>query len=154
MKEHDYKYNRCLMFRLGERRFCVPLVSVKEVVHKFTVEPIPGAALSIMGLINLRGHILTVVDLNMIISGNKSLVTEKSTTILIFEDGDSDFGVIVDEAIRIDRVDSQSAQQLDSALVTKSAGILCATYKIQDEIVFAIDVIKLSKSSTSKDKAA
>ena len=42
--------------------FGVPVLSAREVLREFTIERAPGAPTFVLGLINLRGEILTVVD--------------------------------------------------------------------------------------------
>lgn len=50
-------------FRLGRDQFALPASLVREVHSRFEVHSVPGAPSHIRGLVNLRGQIVTVIDL-------------------------------------------------------------------------------------------
>jgi chemotaxis signal transduction protein len=51
----------CLRFRLGHRTFGIPLDQVREVARVERVHPVPLAPPHVMGLLNLRGQVLTLL---------------------------------------------------------------------------------------------
>ena len=50
-------------FYLGERRFGLPILSVRELIRACDITPVPLAPQHVRGLINLRGQIVTILDL-------------------------------------------------------------------------------------------
>ncbi|QTA88418.1 chemotaxis protein CheW [Desulfonema magnum] len=52
-------------FFLGNTLFGVDILLVKEVYRHMTVNPIPNAPNHLLGLMNLRGRVVTVIDLNV-----------------------------------------------------------------------------------------
>lgn len=52
-----------LPFRLAGQRLAVPLESVVRVIPALNCTPLPGAPQTVLGLANVRGQILPVVDL-------------------------------------------------------------------------------------------
>ncbi len=58
LPEHQY----CI-FRAGRERFCVPVHDVEEVVEWPTVTPLPLAPSFLLGIFNLRGAIVPIVDI-------------------------------------------------------------------------------------------
>jgi purine-binding chemotaxis protein CheW len=50
-------------FYLGDRRFGLPILSVREIIRSCEITPVPLAPRHVRGLINLRGQIVTILDL-------------------------------------------------------------------------------------------
>lgn len=56
---------RVCSFRLGEFLFAVPVDEVQEVLREQRITPVPRSDPRVLGLINLRGDIVTVLDLGL-----------------------------------------------------------------------------------------
>lgn len=54
---------RFLQFSLGNEVYAVPLLSVKEVIAFPEITPIPSAPSHFLGIMNLRGKIISIIDL-------------------------------------------------------------------------------------------
>lgn len=52
-----------LSFRLGDQEYCVEITSVREIRGWTGATPLPFAPAHVKGVINLRGTVLTVIDL-------------------------------------------------------------------------------------------
>ncbi len=50
-------------FYLGDRRFGLPILSVREIIRSCEITPVPLAPRHVRGLLNLRGQIVTILDL-------------------------------------------------------------------------------------------
>jgi purine-binding chemotaxis protein CheW len=53
------------VFRLGRERFALPLARVLAAVRAAYAEALPGAPETVLGLLNLRGQALPVIDLGL-----------------------------------------------------------------------------------------
>ena len=51
-----------LTFVLANERYAVKVVQVQEVLRYTPIAPVPGAPADVLGIINLRGNVVTVVD--------------------------------------------------------------------------------------------
>ncbi|MGH8516119.1 MAG: chemotaxis protein CheW [Panacagrimonas sp.] len=56
---------RWIGFELAGQLYGVPILAVQEVLASAEIEPVPGTPREVLGVINLRGHIVTVVDLRL-----------------------------------------------------------------------------------------
>ena len=63
--EEDRKGERFLSFSLGSEDYAIPLLIVKEVIAVPEVTPVPFTASHFLGVMNLRGQIISVVDLRI-----------------------------------------------------------------------------------------
>jgi chemotaxis signal transduction protein len=59
---NDALVGRVVVCRVGTKRFTVPVAAVREVVTAPAVVRIPGSAMSIRGVVNVRGGLVTVVS--------------------------------------------------------------------------------------------
>jgi purine-binding chemotaxis protein CheW len=52
-----------LVFTVASREYALPVEDVIEVVRMVAVTPLPDAPSSVTGVINMRGHVIPVIDL-------------------------------------------------------------------------------------------
>lgn len=67
-----------IVFFLGDKLFGVSSAQVAEVTHPLTVTPLPNAAGWLSGIANLRGEVITVIDLQKILENFNSALMPKS----------------------------------------------------------------------------
>ena len=51
-------------YRLGEETYGINVMQVQEVLRYTEIAPVPGAPDYVLGIINLRGNVVTVIDTN------------------------------------------------------------------------------------------
>lgn len=56
---------RWIRFSIHEQDYAVDIRSVREVLSQAAIEPVPGAPAMVLGVINLRGQIVTVIDFGL-----------------------------------------------------------------------------------------
>ena len=56
---------RWIGFELSGQLYGVPILAVQEVLATAEIEPVPGTPTEVLGVINLRGQIVTVIDLRL-----------------------------------------------------------------------------------------
>lgn len=112
----DVGTRQLVLFRLGPRTYGIELDHVREIIPQRTATRVPGAPAFVPGLINVRGTIVTVIDLGMRLHGGSSTVADGS--IVLVERGARVVGVAVDEVMDVARVP-------DSAMEPPPPGAEC-----------------------------
>jgi len=84
-----------LSFRLANEIYAINVMQVQEVLRVSEIAPVPGAPHYVLGIINLRGNVVTVVDTRLRLGLETSEVTD-STRIVIIEDARHVIGILVD----------------------------------------------------------
>jgi purine-binding chemotaxis protein CheW len=64
-------------FRLGDESFALPVAHVLEVADLGTLAPVPGAPPSVLGVRNLRGQVVPVIDLATVLGTARAQEVEK-----------------------------------------------------------------------------
>jgi purine-binding chemotaxis protein CheW len=73
-----------LIFKLGEECYAIPVLKVREIIRLLEITPIPQMPTFILGVINLRGKIVPVLDLR-IRFGLRGSQTTQSTCIVVVQ---------------------------------------------------------------------
>lgn len=109
-----------LTFLLGEEKFAVPVDCVQEVVELEQVTKVPHAPEYMLGIINLRGKVLPLLDTRLKLGLSKTVPTRKSRVLVInmdWEDKHFQLGALVDaarEVVEFSEADIQSTQQIEN----------------------------------------
>ena len=72
-----------IAFRIGEQEFCVDIISVREIRGFAAATPLPHAPNFIVGVINLRGTVLPIVDLAARLGFGATVPTARSVVIVV-----------------------------------------------------------------------
>ncbi len=87
-------------FRLGEETYGVNVMQVQEVLRMTDIAPVPGAPDYVLGIINLRGNVVTVMDTRKRF-GLMPAEADDSTRIVIIEAEDQVVGILVDSVAEV-----------------------------------------------------
>lgn len=101
-----------VVFRLGEEDFAVETSKVQNISNIKSVIRVPKAESHIKGLINLRGNIISLIDINLLLDIPKSDCSDGSMIIIDIED--EEIAISVDKVKEVLEVDEKEIQKLDS----------------------------------------
>ncbi|MFC3093112.1 chemotaxis protein CheW [Alteromonas sediminis] len=114
-----------LSFALGESSYAVDILRVKEIRTWEKMARIPNSQPFILGLINLRGAIVPIIDLRLRF-GLEQRERDRETVVLVMtvmtEDGEKTMGIMVDnicDAVKLTEDDIKSAEKFDLAIAER-----------------------------------
>jgi purine-binding chemotaxis protein CheW len=151
---------RFLVFSLCKEEYAVPLLKVKEVIALTEITPVPYTPAHFKGIMNLRGHIISVIDLRLKFRMPKAELAGE-TAIIILDLAPLSFGVIVDSidsVLAVEQSQLQAPPDIESNV--KSDYITGVTRK-ENKLILLLDIdrtlsvedLKMLKKQ-SADKAA
>lgn len=139
--------NRFLSFNLGTQEFAIPLLGVREVMGVAETTQIPYAPSYFAGVMNLRGQIISVVDLRkkLNIKPNES----PDTAIIICDLEGSSLGIVVDS---VNSVLSPAPSDISPRpeIENKKTEFITGVYRKNSSLVLLLDV---SKALNGEDRA-
>lgn len=100
---------RFLSFSLNSEQYAVPLLKVKEVIALTETTPVPYAPAHFKGIMNLRGQVISVIDLRMKLKMPK-VEASSETAIIILDLSPLALGVIVDSVESVLAVNREEIQ--------------------------------------------
>ena len=95
---------RHVVFRIGSERYGLPLATVREVVPPASMSLVPRAPEAVKGIMNLRGRVVTIVELGVLL-GLKPNGATPNCKVVILDRGRRDLGLLVSEVEGIHALD-------------------------------------------------
>lgn len=84
-----------IAFMLGDQQFCVRTISIREIRGWGPVTPLPHTPPEVLGVMNLRGTVIPIVDLSVKLGMAPAQATERSA-IVVTTVRDKTIGLMVD----------------------------------------------------------
>jgi len=136
------KKNQFVRFKVGKESFGVDIGRVQEIVTVPEITKVPDTPEYLEGIINLRGKIISVMDLRKRLNLNNSNNNRKNR-ILVTEMGGRTMGLIVDEVSEVLRLNPDSIEPPPEIINTAGAQYITGVGKMQDGIVLLLDLEKV-----------
>jgi chemotaxis signal transduction protein len=95
-----------VFFETGKERFGIPAFLVKEIMQPVPVTPVPHSPSPIAGIVNVRGHLLKVIDLFERLGLTDRTDTGSRRMIVIETEGREAWVIVVDRVIGMQRISS------------------------------------------------
>lgn len=89
-----------LVFRLEERQYALPISAVVEVAAMLTLDPLPGAPPTLLGVANRHGEPLPILDLRRVL-GLSPCVIRAETLFIVLAQAEHCIGLVVDEVDQV-----------------------------------------------------
>lgn len=130
---------RFLSFSLGAEEYAIPILAVKEVIALPEITPIPFSPAYFLGIMNLRGQVISVIDLRMKL-GIKAQ-NSPETSVIICDLTSTCLGVVVDS---INSVVMPKAADLSPKpdVTTKNSEYIEHVYRRDKDLILLIDIAK------------
>ena len=126
---------RTLLFRVAERVYGCDIETVREIIPYRRATRLPGAPPYVQGLINLRGTIVTVLDLGTRLDLSRAPVRDGS--IILATHGTRVVGVAVDEVMDVQAI---AEEPVESATGETRDGVVRGLGHLGDDVVVLIDI--------------
>ena len=111
---------------------------VQEVIRDSDITPVPTAPPWVRGLINLRGQIVTAIDLGT--RFGKTDRDNESPTVLVLDVGSTLLSFVVDRAGDVVEVNDESFEPPPDTLKGEARRLIRGTYKLQKRLLLVLDV--------------
>lgn len=135
--------NLLCTFRVADSRCAVPVDDVQEVIRHQELTPVPRAHPAVSGLINLRGQIVTAVDLRRRLGlPDRPAGTAPMNVVVRTADGPK--SLLVDDIGDVIGVTADAAEPPPDTLTGPRRELTTRVYKLPDQLLLELDVAKLT----------
>ena len=132
-------------FKIAENLLSVPVLSVQEVIKPQALTKVPLADAAVMGLINLRGQIVTLINLRTKL-GLPDEYTDENYMIVIVREGDSLTALMVDEICDVQDISAKSYEPPPETLDATFRKYVDSVHKLEGELLIVLDLEKVLKN--------
>jgi len=130
-------------FFLENEKYGIQVMQVQEVLRLTDIAPVPGAPEYVMGIINLRGNVVTVID-----SRKRFALPEKesddSTRIVIIEtESEQVVGILVDSVAEVAELRTSEIESAPNLGNDESSRFIQGVCNKEEELLILVDVERL-----------
>lgn len=132
-----------VVFRLGNEEFGADISQVREIIRAGEITSIPQAPADILGVINLRGQITTVVNLRKHM-GMADMKTDGNSRIIVVEVDKRTVGLMVDSVAEVKYVNASQIEPISKLLVDDvEHSSIFGVCKLKDHLLLLMDMRQL-----------
>ncbi|MBN2103861.1 purine-binding chemotaxis protein CheW [bacterium] len=127
----------CVVFSLDERLFALPLSIVERITRAVAITPLPKSSEVILGVINLQGRVIPVVNIRKRFSfDEKGLNTEQH--FIIGKANEKDVAILVDNVLDI--IEVSKDKLVNQEEITSNMPYISGVIKQDEEMVLVHDL--------------
>ncbi len=141
------KSYRYVVFRVNRQHYALPLDHVIRTVRMVAVTPVPDLPHSVLGIINMAGQMLPVIDLRRLF-GQTDKDPELQDVLLVLHIHRQTAAIIVDEVLNVLEFRPMQLQS-PSATVSQSR-FLAAAVQQEDTLILVLDASRLLPSNDNE----
>jgi purine-binding chemotaxis protein CheW len=134
--------SRYLTFSLGSEEYAIPLLNVREVIGMPKLREIPQTPSHFLGLMDLRGEVISVIDLRVKFNIKNPKTQNAEATVIIFDYNAMHVGVAVDSvnSVLVPRVNDISDKPgIESQ---KNTEYITGVYRRDGDLILLLDLAK------------
>lgn len=129
-------------FKLDNEIYGIRVMQVQEVLRVSEIAPVPGAPSYVMGIINLRGNVVTVINTRSRF-GLPLNENDDDTRIVILESDDNVVGVLVDSVAEVVDLKHDQIETSPNVGNDESSKYIEGVATLDSELLILIDINKL-----------
>jgi purine-binding chemotaxis protein CheW len=133
-------------FYLDGHLFGVPVERVQEIIRFQHMTRVPLAPPTICGLINLRGQVVTAIDLRRKL-GMAERSTDKQPINVVVRCDDGAVSFLVDEIGDVQAVDESTFEPPLNTLPDQLRQVIHGVFKLQERLLLILDAEKVMETS-------
>jgi purine-binding chemotaxis protein CheW len=147
-------------FELGGERYALDIQLAREIVEMIPITPIPRAPAYISGVINLRGEITNIMNLNTLLDLPDQAIRSNQKIIVLVPEaaGGSNVGIIVDDVSSVIQVAESDVDKIGEGFGSDFSSFVKGIIKMKSEdpkdtkknLIIWIDMEKVIKDLVEK----
>ncbi|MBD1556067.1 chemotaxis protein CheW [Vibrio sp. S9_S30] len=139
-------------FQLEDETYGINVMQVREVLRYTEIAPVPGAPDYVLGIINLRGNVVTVIDTRSRFGLMQGEITD-NTRIIVIESERQVIGILVDSVAEVVYLRSSEIDTTPSVGTDESAKFIQGVSNRDGKLLILVDLNKLLSDEEWEDMA-
>jgi purine-binding chemotaxis protein CheW len=131
-----------VIFELGEEFFGVDISAVESIIKMQEITHIPQALSFVEGITNLRGKVLSVIDLRKRLDLPVE-ETDKETRIVIINLEEIEVGMIVDAVWEVITIDDEQIEPTPQLATTVDTTFITGIARLEDRLIILLDLTEV-----------
>lgn len=132
-------------FRLGDEIYGIDVLQVQEVLRITEISPVPGAPNHVLGIINLRGNVVTVIDARNRF-GLPLKETDDASRIVVVDAYEKVVGLLVDNVSEVAYVPNSQIELAPNVGTDDGNKFVSGVSNRDGDLLIMVDLAKLINS--------
>ncbi len=137
--ENEVESKMYVTMRVDRQLFGIEVRNVRDVLRQQKITPIPLAPPEIAGSLNLRGRIVTVIDLRKRLQLGEKTTPGENTFVVIEQKGEL-YSLMIDSVSEVLTIPSAEIEKTPANLGLTWKDIATGIHKLPDELIVLVDV--------------
>ena len=132
-----------LTFKVHNERMAIAILDVKEIIEVANMTRVPMTSGNILGVINLRGSVVPVVDLSYRLKGEKSQLSKRSCIVLVEQEIDGEIhpmGMLVETVNEILEIPDHQIQKAPDFGTDIPAAFIGCMARYHDDFIIMLNI--------------
>jgi len=129
-------------FRLKDETYGINVMQVQEVLRVTEIAPVPGAPGYVLGIVNLRGNVVTVIDTRTRF-GLPMTELDDASRIVIIESEQQVVGILVDSVAEVVELRQSEIDSAPNVGNDESSRYIQGVASRDDDLLIVVDLNKL-----------
>lgn len=130
-----------LTFELGEVVYGFDILSIREIIGVLDITPVPQSASHVLGVVNLRGKIIPVVDLRQRLGMSPCEIGARTCIVVLSMGTGKLVGAVVDAVAEVVQIPPEVIEP-PPALANVGESDLVGMAKIKDRVIMLLDAAR------------
>ena len=143
-----------LAFRLGADTYAVPIGEVREILKLPPVTEVPRAPSDVLGVVSVRGLLVTVIDLKQRLRVSPAEITKKGRILLVMGAKNEVIGLYVDEVLQVYRLAEAEVEVAGNVLGGKLGDYVVGIGRPEGKLLILVDLGPILGRIDSEDRNA
>ncbi|HXT73477.1 MAG TPA: chemotaxis protein CheW [Candidatus Angelobacter sp.] len=135
--------------RIGRETYGIPIALVREIVRVPNITAVPNAQKYVEGVINLRGKIVSVMDLRKRF-GESNVENNKKNRIVVVEFEGRTIGLVVNSASEVVKLSASDIAPPSSVFIDGEVDYVTGVAKLGERLIILLDLSKVLKGGDSR----
>ncbi|PLX68615.1 MAG: chemotaxis protein CheW [Denitrovibrio sp.] len=125
--------------KLGEEEYAIDVLKIQEIIRTVEITSVPRTDSFILGVMNLRGKVIPVIDLRIRFSLDK-MDFDKETRIIVVRFETENIGFVVDEVTEVIRINKSMVEPTPPLVGSVGQEYILGICKYQERLIILLDI--------------
>jgi len=130
---------QCASFYLGDALMAIPIQQIEEITRHLLLTPVPHAPPYVRGVINLRGEVMTVIDLRAVLALGTTEITPQTRNVIVSSRGEH-IGLLVDRIADVVTIESEQIEPPPANVSGVDGRFFRGVYKLERELLVILNI--------------
>lgn len=138
-----------VQFHIGKEEYAIPISRVQEILRVPQTTNMPRSPQHVLGITNIRGTVISVLDLKQFLMGQDAELTENSRIVVVESEGQKT-ALVVDEVTEVLTLPGDSLVESSQVAIACNQDYVMGVARLDDKIVILLNIDHICHSNQTR----